>query len=254
MATLRVGLVAVAGLLVVWIRTLPLALGPVEENIRHELRYAGDDGREHVYLGDYDSYLWLRHARNYLRTGTTCDAFVDGECRDTFTHAPVGRRMRYARSLHIAAIVGLHRIVTLFRPGYPLPATAFWVPVVVAVLGIVPAFLLGARLAGPLAGFAAAVLINTDPFFLRRTIGADNDVWNVVLPLWMVWAAVEAVSAPTRRRRLVWVLVAVVFTALHAVAWRGWIFAAGVVAIGLGVNALLTVSYTHLTLPTNSTV
>lgn len=31
-----------------------------------QLRYRADDGREHVYLGDLDSYLWLRRARQYL--------------------------------------------------------------------------------------------------------------------------------------------------------------------------------------------
>ena len=232
-------LLVVAALLVVRIRTLPLALAAVEPDIRPELQYTGEDGRQYVYLGDYDSYLWIRHARNYLRTGTTCDAIVDDECRDTYAHAPLGRRMRYPRSLHIAAIVALNRVITLFHPGYPLPATSFWVPVVVSVLGVVPAFLLGLRLGGPLGGLAGAVLINVDPFFLRRTIGSDNDVWNVVLPLWMVWAATEAVATPDRTRRVAWMLVAVVFTALHAAVWRGWIFAAGVVGIGIAADAIL---------------
>lgn len=50
-----------------------------------QLRYRADDGREHVYLGDLDSYLWLRRARQYLRAGTTCDAIRDGDCRDLHT-------------------------------------------------------------------------------------------------------------------------------------------------------------------------
>src|SRR5215831_17619459 len=176
MATLgRWGLIVVSMALVVWIRTLPLALpvtddwadalvvrrlyqrlaqevrhdvplaqwqaqvarqaqqwatehgaqfaserAAVAHNLKAQLRYTGRDGREYVYLGDFDSYLWLRHARNYLRQGTTCDAVVHGECRDTYTNAPVGARMIYQHSLHIAAIVGLHKFITLFRPDYPL--------------------------------------------------------------------------------------------------------------------------------------
>src|SRR5262245_28719731 len=237
-AALHAGLLVAAAVFVVWIRTLPLALATVGDDLRPEIQYLGEDGRQHVYLGDYDSYLWLRHARNYLRNGTTCDAIVAGECRDTYTHAPVGRRMRYARSLHIAAIVALQRFVTLFHPRQPLAATAFWVPVVVAVVGVVPAYFLGLRVAGPLGGLAAVVLINVDPLFLRRSFGADNDVWNVVLPLWMVWAAVEAIVAPTAGRRIAWALVAAVFSALHGAVWRGWIFGAGVVAIALVVDAV----------------
>ena len=76
----------------------------MSQRLKSELRYGGNDGQEYVYLGDFDSYLWLRHARNYLRTGTTCDAVIDGACRDTYTNAPVGARTAYARSLHIAAM------------------------------------------------------------------------------------------------------------------------------------------------------
>ena len=112
----------------------------MSQRLKSQLRYVGSDGQAYVYLGDFDSYLWLRHARNYLRTGTTCDAVVDGTCRDTYTNAPVGARTMYARSLHSAAIVGLHTLITLFRPDYPLPASAFLVPVIIGVLGVPPHF------------------------------------------------------------------------------------------------------------------
>src|SRR5262249_36363261 len=52
--------------------------------------YRAEDGRDHVYLGDLDSYLWLRRARQYLRAGTTCDTVAQGDCRDLHTLAPVG--------------------------------------------------------------------------------------------------------------------------------------------------------------------
>src|SRR5258707_4693979 len=108
--------------------------------LKSQLSYRGTDQRDYVYLGDYDSYAWLRSARNYLRTGTTCDAVVDGDCRDTYANAPVGRRDQYHRSLHIAAIVALHRLITRVAPDYPLPASAFLVPVIVGILGVFPAF------------------------------------------------------------------------------------------------------------------
>lgn len=142
----------------------------VAQSLKAQLRYTGKDGREYVYLGDFDSYLWLRHARNSLRQGTTCDAIVHGECRDTYTNAPVGARMIYQRSLHIAAIVGLHKLITLFRPHYPLPASAFLVPVIVGVLGVLPAFGIGRHLAGPIGGLCAAVLTALSPTLLLRSI------------------------------------------------------------------------------------
>jgi hypothetical protein len=231
--------VLLAAAVVFWVHVLPLSLESVPDANRAQLQYRGEDGHDHVYLGDYDSYLWLRHARNYLRTGTTCDAVVDGECRDTYANAPVGREMLYARSLHTAAIAELHRILRFFRPGYPLPATSFWIPVIVATLGTLPSYLLGERFGGPLGGLAAAILVGTNLFVLGRSVGSDDDIWNVVLPICMVWAAAEAVYAPGRTRRLLFALVAAAFTGLQAAAWSGWVFAYGVLVIGFVANLLL---------------
>src|SRR5262245_38084809 len=177
------GLVLVAMAVVLWVRLLPLSLPLVPAEARDLLRHRGADGREHVYLGDYDSYLWVRHARNVIRTGTACDAVVAGECRDTYANAPIGAPMHYGRSLHITAIVALHHVLERLVPGIPLTATAYWVPVVVGLLGVPPAVGIGWRLAGPLAGLIAAIAIGVNALFLNRSIGGDNDVWNVVLPL-----------------------------------------------------------------------
>lgn len=218
--------------LVLWIRLIPLSLpGP-------QWRYAGADGRERVYLGDFDSYLWLRHARTYLRTGTPCDAVVDGACRDTFTNAPVGARTTYARTLHVAAIAGLHRLITLVTPDHPLPASAYLVPVIVGLLGGVPAFFIARALAGSIAGPFAAVIAGLHPVVLARSIGADNDVWNVVLPLYVAWAVMGALAADRPRRQIIYGLLAGVCVGLQAWTWRGWLFAytvmiAGVVGVGV---------------------
>ena len=214
----RVGLLVLAAAVVLWVRVRPLALEGVPERRRAELTFRGDDGREHVYLGDYDSYLWAREARNYLRTGTTCDAVVGGQCRDTLTNAPVGAEMRYARSLHVAAIVAMHRLIGMFVPGYALTSIAFWVPVVVGVVGVLPAFAIGARLAGPVGGLVGAIAIGVNPLFIVRSAGSDNDVWNVVLPLCAVWSAMAALGAPSPGRAAVMAALAGGVVGLHAPA------------------------------------
>src|SRR5262249_16706042 len=144
----------------------------IAERIQSHLRYAAGDGREHVYLGDFDSYLWLRYARTLLRTGTPCDAVIDGVCRDTYTNAPVGGRTPYARTPHVRAIGGLHRAITRFRPRYPLPESAFFIPVIVGLLGVLPAFFIARTLSGTVAGLFAAVLTALQPIVLDRTIGS----------------------------------------------------------------------------------
>jgi hypothetical protein len=103
-----------------------------------------------------------------------------------------------------------------------LPATAFWVPVVVGVLGVVPAFAIAYRLAVLLAGLTAAVVVGTNPLFLGRSIGSDNDVCNVVVPLFGEWAAVEALGpAPLRRRAALAALAAVMVGSTRACGAAG---------------------------------
>jgi hypothetical protein len=229
---------AVALALVTWIRVLPLALAGVADP--GALRFRGADGREHVYLGDYDSYYWVRLARNRLRSGSECEAREDGVCRDTLVPAPVGRRMPYTGSLHVAAIAALHRVLGGLRPGYPLTATAYWVPVLAGGFGVVAAFFLVRRLAGPAGGLVAAVATGVNPLVLHRSLGCDNDVWNVVLPLGLVWAVAAAVTtrAGTVRRAALALLAAAVVTA-HALTWRGWVLAWAAALGGLALYVVL---------------
>jgi len=222
---------------VLWLRLIPLALPSASDPSL--LTFTGADGREHVYLGDHDGYLFVRHAQHLLRTGTACDAEVDGECRDTLAPAPVGRRSRYHDSLHVWAIAGLHRLVRLVAPDYPITSTAFFVPVIGGVLVALVAYAAALRLAGPLAGLAAAIAAGTNPLFLFRSAGADTDVWNVLLPLCLVWAAIMALAAPDVRRGALWMVVAAGFVGLHARTWRGWVLTYGVVLGAVAVRAVV---------------
>jgi len=219
--------------LVAWMRLLPLSLAGLDTTAKAQLRHRGADGREHTYLGDYDSYAWLHFAQNELTTGTSCDAVEDGICRDTYSNAPVGREELYPHSFHVAAIVAVHRVVNFFRPGYPLAASSFLVPVLAGALGVVPAFVIGWRLGGGLGAVFAAVLVGLNPLFLKRSFGSDNDIWNVVLPLGMIAAAIAGIGSRRWRGRFLYGLLAAVFAGLHAVTWRGWILTYGLLVLGL---------------------
>ena len=177
------------------------------------------------YLAMNDAYLWVRHARNYLRHGTTCDTHREGVCIDSLANAPVGSPMRYATSMHIAAIAGLHRLIAFVSPRYPLEATAFWVSVIVVALGVVPAFLIGLRLAGPTGAVVTAITVACVPTsYVLRSVGGDNDAWNVVLPLFIGWSMLRALQADTRRAVASAVAVCAIVLTLQAVTWSGWLF------------------------------
>lgn len=236
-----VALIVTAMAITVWIRTLPLGLGGVDPSDRASLTYRGGDGRDHVYLGDFDSYYWLREARQYLASGSVCDHVAGGACWDDHVRAPFGGLATYERSLHVASIVWVHRLMTWWRPGYPLAASAFLVPIIVGALGVLPAFAIGQQLAGSVGGFCAALLIAINPLFLGRSIGSDNDVWNVVLPLCVIWAAIRAASAERVLQQTGYALLGLVVLRLHAETWEGWIFTYVVALAGLFAYLLETV-------------
>src|SRR5262249_50854238 len=104
--------------------------------------------------------------------------------------------------------------------------------------GVLPAFFIARGVAGTIAGVFAGVLTALHPIVLNRTIGSDNDVWNVVLPLYMAWAAIEALAASTVLRGAVCAGLAGVAVGLQAWAWRGWLFSYVVLMAGVGGAAL----------------
>lgn len=214
--------------------------------LRDPLMYEDSHGVSRVYPGDFDSWVWLRNARNYLRHGTTCDEVRDGQCRDSLMLAPLGGPMRYGWSPHLVAIVALHRVLSFFDRDWPLPATAFWTQVLLGTLIVGPAWLLGRRLGGGIAGgLATAILTALNPILLERSLGNDNDAWNVLLPVLIVWAACTALGdstdGPTRRSRwlVAWSAIAGAALAIYAATWRGWIFLAGVVTAGSALQAIV---------------
>jgi dolichyl-diphosphooligosaccharide--protein glycosyltransferase len=217
------------------------AQAQLSQQFKSHLRYTGEDGKEHTYLGDLDSYFWLRYTRNILRHGSACDAVADGNCIDTYTVAPQGAMMSSNPSFHIFAIYGLYKFITIFNPQFPLPATSYLVPVIVGMLGVIPAFFIGRRLAGNVGGFFAAILISIHPLLLSRSLGSDNDIWNVVLPLFVLWMVIEALEAKSTKGRVIYSVLAAAFVGLHAATWDAYWFIYLIILFGLVANLIFRI-------------
>jgi hypothetical protein len=208
------------------------------ERLRAERRLDSVTG--HLpYLGGMDGYYWSRQARNRWLTGTVCDAVDEGECRDTYTHASLGRPMAYPHSAHAVAISTTHGLAVLLDSAWPLFATSFVVSFLVAVLGLLAAFALGCRFGGTVAGFVAAFLLAVNPSVLLRGLGADNDDWNVSLPLLALWALLAGARAESLRGRCAGALAAAAVVAVHSATWNGWLFGYAILLLGLLGGVLL---------------
>lgn len=227
----RLALLLLAVVTIGGIRALPFY--SAAQAARPDLRYTGANGREYPYLISQDSYSWVRKARNYVDSGTPCDEIVGGQCRDNLRHAPLGSEMPYAESLHIPAIAWLHRLLTIFDPQRPIEASAFWLQVIVGMVGAAAAFVIGDALGGPIGGLAAALLSGLNRTVLGRSLGADNDVWNVTLPLCAAAAAIVAQRARLLRQTLAAAAAGGIALGLHACIWSGWSFGLAFVLSGL---------------------
>lgn len=212
--------------------------GALAEQLAAHFRYEGEDGRSYVYLGDQDSYEWLRAARHHLRHGAPCGEREAVGCADSRDGtSPVKTSSR--RSVHVLSLAALHRLITFFQPDRPLPATAMLLSALLATLGVVPAFFIARRFAGDLGGLFAALLVSSNLSYVARSLGGDNDPWNVVLPLFMIWFVVLALAARRSSAQMFWGALAALVGGLHGLTWRGWIFSFWVVVAGL-VAACLT--------------
>src|SRR5262249_49109720 len=117
-----------------------------------------------------------------------------------------------------------------------LEVSSYLVPVLIGMAGVLPAFGLGIRLGGELGGLCAALVAAVNPLFLSRSLGSDDDVWNLVLPLFLVWAAAEAIGASRPRRQIACALIAGLVAGLDAATWTGWTFVACMVLAALALN------------------
>lgn len=212
---------------------LEAAESSLSEQLKQSMRYEGADGRQYTYLGDLDSYFWIRYTRNWLETGTVCDAIEDGVCRDLYITAPNGGETGFNPSSHVFAIGYLHKFLTIFNPDRPLPATSFLVPVLAGLLGVIPAFFIGRRLGGNVAGLFAAIIISLHPLVLSRSMGSDNDIWNIVLPLFILWMTIEALEADSWKGKTIFASISGLLIAIFATFWIGWWFIYLIILFGL---------------------
>lgn len=207
---------------------------PRTEALRAHWQLQTADGGSYPYPADVDTFLWLRNARNLLEHGSVCDLPAGEGCRNALGLAPTGHEMIYHQSLHTLWLAAFHRLVAVIAPGLPLEFTGQFAVILVAVGGVVAAFMLGLRLVGNLPGaMNGAVIGAVFPVYLLRSRGLDNDVWNVVLPLLALLALERGMSG--RRLGLAgWLACALVITA-QAWVWAGWVFMYLIVLATLGV-------------------
>ena len=174
----------------------------------------------YTFLGDLDSYFFLRYARNLLTKGSYCDEIRDGQCRDNLMFAPLGTNI--GPTMHPYGIFYLYKFLHMLNPKVNLMQTAFFLPTFLAVIAVIAIFFVARRLMNSTAGFFAAMFLAVSPMFLSRTLGSDTDIWNVMFPLIILWIFLEAFEAKSLVKKAVLAALSGLFMGIFSLAWGGW--------------------------------
>lgn len=197
------------------------------------------EGKRHPFVAGYDSYYWLRLARDYSEKGSLCADQNAAECRNAISLAPVGHAQDLTGLPHVQTIAGFHRILQVFDADIPLDVSANYLSLFLAVLVIFPAFFIGQRLSGFYAGVAAAITVSFGSIFISRTLGIDTDIWNVLLLLCILATTILSFDSRRLFGRVIWIVVAAVITGLWATIWSGWMLGYVIVMAALVLHFLL---------------
>src|SRR5579859_5571329 len=220
-----------------WRASHASTLAPLEQQAEQQFRdaytFEGEDGARHVYLAGEDGYYWLKLTNTMLARGTVCDRVDQGACIDALGNAPLGQTIEYTSSPHVYLMAALQRLLTWLRPGFPLSTTAILLPLLLATLAVIPAFLIAERISGRLGGLTSALLFSCNALIFARGGYSDDDIWIVVMPVFAMGLITAAFGRATWGARVPLAAFGGVMLAVLAVAWKGWPLFALYTAAGL---------------------
>jgi dolichyl-diphosphooligosaccharide--protein glycosyltransferase len=181
------------------------------------------DDTGQTYLIAIDPYFWMRHAKNIVENGHPGDELKNGRPWDTHMFAPLGREPP-PDMFHAYFEAFLFKFLSLFNNNLNLMKVAFYIPVIISALSVIPAFFIAKRIAGNFAGFIAGTIVAIHPSFLTRTVGgfSDTDAYNVMFPLFITWLFIEALEAKNMKNTTILSAIAGLLIAFYSVTWGGW--------------------------------
>ena len=183
--------------------------------------YQDESGQ--TYLLAIDPYHYYRQAENILENGHVGDEIVDDKPFDNHMIAPKGRFA--SNSLHPWIGASIHKVSSIFGND-SLMKSFFAIPMIFAILSVIPAFFIARRVSNNLGGLVAATLLAISPVFLGRTPAgfSDTDVYNIFFPLMISWLFLESFVLRHKEihKKYIYAGLAGLLTGIFAFAWEGW--------------------------------
>lgn len=191
------------------------------------------------YFTEMDSYYNLRMTENFLDYGHMGDTIKNGTPWDTLSYAPEGRSADY-KPMIVYVTAFLYYISNIFSD-VSLTEVAFYASVLIAPLAAIPAFIIVRRLTNNYGGATAALIVALAPNYFAHTFAGffDTDMFNVVLPLFLVLFFIESIRSSKLIYRLIYIFLTIITMVLFSLAWDGYIFYIGMLVIFMIVYLLL---------------
>lgn len=220
----------------------------LEEQIKatsQQFRAQFQDDTGQTYLGEIDPWSWWRDADNYLEHGYYGDVEINGKYYDNHRLAPLleedikagGSTNKYTFLLPVLEVY-FYKAWHFFDGDVSLIKAAYFMPVILCALAIIPAYFLVRRVAGDIGGLVAATLLAVNPFVLSRTVAgfSDTDGFNLLFPLMIFWMLILAIEAKSIWLALIYSIIGSFSMGLYSFSWGGWMFSINfVVFICMGV-------------------
>ncbi|RKX64754.1 MAG: hypothetical protein DRP42_05895, partial [Tenericutes bacterium] len=185
-------------------------------------KQAMQNDKGETYLLAIDPWVYYMVARNIATNGHAGDTLKDGEPWNSYAGAPYGGSAD--NNLHSHIQYYTYKVLKIFKPGMSVMGGAFWVPLIIAALSVIPAFFIVRRKAGIFGGFIAATIIAVHSAYLGRTPAgfSDTDAYNVFFPLLVAWLFLEALETKDLKKKLILAGGAGLALGAYSNIWVGW--------------------------------
>ena len=198
---------------------------PQVEQLSNYFKSRLQDDSGQTYLLAIDPYLWYGFARNYDRNKHFGNEIIDGESRYTLRGLRADRLgSKVSFNINSFFLAKIHKIIKIFNPNQTVMASVFLAPIILMALAIIPAFFIGYRLKGKMAGFFTALLIAINPSIIGRTAGgfSDTDPYHILFPLLAIWMLIELLKRDSWKEKVVFSSLLGLTYVIYSKIWMAW--------------------------------
>src|SRR3989338_389433 len=189
-----------------------------------QYKYNFQDKNGDTYLGAIDPFQYLRYTENVLDHGYMGEELREGASYDTKMLAPIGKVSGF--SLHPYLSAYIYKIVHFFKRDITVVQILFAMPSTIIALSFIPLFFMVRKFGGNIAALIATSYVALDDNLLNRTMGgfADTDGYGILLPLLVMVFVIESLDteANTKKKRMIFMLLAAFSMGLFTRTWTGW--------------------------------